>query len=209
MVVWNGYDDPETIGSRRYIGSYPYTATVVFRNVMKSIHSGLKKASFTKPNDIVNATICTVSGLVATDACKKDTRKVVKSEIFASGKVPTDKCTVHKLVEVCSVSKKLPTDYCHMYEDLKEISVITRSTKAKTSDSKYLMPTKTCTLHKTEPEPEVEEEQTPIIPETPIEPGTPVVPETPEIPGGTTGDSTGTDTGTETETPGVGGSIYE
>lgn len=211
MAVWNGYDDPETIGSRRYIGSYPYTATVVFTNVMKTIHSGLKKASFTKPNGIVNATICTVSGLVATDACRKDTRKVVKSEIFASGKVPTDKCNVHKLVEVCSVSKKLPTDFCHMYEDLKEISVITRSVKAKTSDQKYLMPTARCTLHRTEPAPEE-----PVIPEENI-PGDEIVnPDDTTGNGDSTGENTGTgtDTGTgaETTTPGentgVGGSIY-
>lgn len=194
MVVWNGYDDPETIGTRKHIGSYPYTATVVFKNVMKTIHTGLKKASFTKPDGIVNATICTVSGLVATDACKQDTRKVVKSEIFASGKIPTDTCEVHKLVEVCSVSNKLPTDYCHMYEDLKEISVITRDSKAKTSDAKYLLPTETCTLHTTEPEPEVPEE--PVVPEVPITPDTPTTPETPVDPGTTTPeDSTNTGTG--------------
>ena len=55
-----------------------------------------------------------------------------------------------------------------MYKDLKEISVITRAKSAKTSDSKYVMPTKTCTLHKTEPvveEPEtvVEESDAMVI----------------------------------------------
>ena len=155
---------------------------------MKDIHSGLKAAKFTKPKDIVNATICTVSGLVATDACKKDTRKVVKSEIFASGKVPTDTCDVHKIVEVCSVSKKLPTDFCHMYKDLTEISVITRSSKTKTSDSKYLMPTKTCTVHTKEPV---------------VEPEVPVTPETPEVPSTQPEVNPGTGTETETETPGT------
>ncbi len=215
MVVWNGYDDPETIGSRKNLGTYPYTSTVVFTNVMKSIHSGLKKASFTKPSGIVNATICTVSGLVATDACKADTREVVKSEIFASGKIPTDKCTVHKLVEVCSVSGKLPTDYCHMYEDLKEISVITREKNTKTSDSKYVMPDDICELHITEPEPEVPEE--PVVPETPESSDTPVVPETPEVPETPSEPSTPEvpDTPTTPENSegsqnsGVGGSIYD
>lgn len=208
MVVWNGYDDPQTIGKRK-MGSYPYTATVVWTNVMKTIHAGLKKASFTKPSGIVNATICTVSGLVATDACKKDTRKVVKSEIFASGKIPTDTCTVHKLVEVCNVSGDLPTDYCHMYEDLKEISVITRSTKAKTSDSKYLMPTDTCKLHTTEPQPEVPE--VPVDPETPTEPENPTTPETPTDPEVPTTPETPTvpDESTGNENTGVGGSIYQ
>lgn len=218
MVVWNGYDEPETIGSRKYYGTHPYTSTVVFNKVMKQIHSGIKKASFTKPKGIVNATICTVSGLVATDACKKDTRNVVQTEIFASGKVPTDTCEVHKLVEVCNVSGKLPTDYCHMYEDLKEISVITREGNPKTKDSKYLMPKDTCELHITEPEPEV-----PVIPEdpgtstdpenptTPEEPGAPTVPENPTTPEGTggAGDSTGNGESNEQEQPGVGGNIYQ
>ena len=191
---------------------------------MKTIHSGLKKASFTKPKGIVNATICTVSGLVATEACKKDTRNVVKSEIFASGKIPTDTCEVHKLVEVCNVSGDLPTDYCHMYEDLKEISVITRSSKAKTSDSKYLMPKDICKLHTTEPVPE--EPEVPVEPEVPIEPevptvpeqpGTPTDPETPTNPEEPTtptepGETTNPGTSTEGENPensGVGGNIYQ
>ncbi len=222
MVVWNGYDDPETIGTRKGIGSYPYTATVVFTNVMKTIHKGLKKASFTKPSGIVNATICTVSGLVATDACKADTRSVVKSEIFASGKIPTEKCTVHKLVEVCSVSGKLPTDYCHMYEDLKEISVITRSKEAKTSDSKYLMPKETCELHITEPVPEVPEVPVePVVPETPVDPNapsteveTPTEPTTPPADTQTPEAPITPETPTTPETPstgdtGVGENIYQ
>lgn len=211
MVVWNGYDDPQTIGKRKTLGTYPYTATVVFTNVMKTIHSGLKKASFSKPSDIVNAKICTVSGLVATDACKADERNVVKSEIFASGKVPTDVCTVHKLVEVCSVSGDLPTEYCHMYEELKEISVITRDKKikTKTKDYKYLMPTDTCKLHISEPEPEIpvepEAPEVPETPETPTTPDNPAIPDNPTVP-----EKPSTPVEPETpEAPGVGGSVYE
>lgn len=191
-AVWNGYDTPKSIGSRKSLGTYPYTATVVWKNVMKEIHDGLSAKSFEKPKDIVTATVCTVSGLVATDACKQDTRNVVKTDIFASGKVPTKTCDVHKLVEVCSVSGKLPTDYCHLYEDLKTISVITRDdTKTKTNDSKYLMPTKTCTLHTTEPV--VEEPVEPTTPDDSTESTTPETPTTPENP---------------SENTGVGGNIY-
>lgn len=192
-AVWNGYDNPRSIGSRKYIGTYPYTATVVWKNVMSKIHSGLAAKSFEKPKDIVTATICSVSGLVATDACKKDTRKVVKTDIFASGKVPTKTCDVHKLVEVCGVSGLLPTDYCHLYEDLKTISVITRdSSKTKTKDSKYLMPTKTCTLHTTEPK-----KEEPVEPVDPVEPSNPTAPTNPTTPTKPSGENTG-----------VGGNIY-
>lgn len=205
MVAWNGYDTPQSIGKRKTLGTYPYTATAVFKDVMKSIHSGLKKASFTKPDGIVKATICTVSGLVATDACKADTREVVKPEIFASGKVPTDVCSIHKLVEVCSVSGDLPTDYCHMYEDLKEISVITRDEKikTKTSDKKYMMPKDTCELHITEPEPEVPiEPETPDIPVDPGTPSEPVIPPEQEVP------NVPETPVTPDESTGVDGSVY-
>ena len=202
-VAWNGYDDPKPIGTRK-IGAYPYTATVVFKNVMKDIHSGLKKASFKKPSDIVRATVCTVSGLVATDACKADTRKVVKTDYFATGKVPTETCGVHKEVEVCAVSGKLPTDYCHMYEDLKTISGITRDNmKLKTKDAKYLVPTKTCTLHTTEPVVELPEE---VLPED----GTTTVPGDTTTPGTNSGttDSTTSTPSTDSESTGIGGNIY-
>ncbi len=203
-VVWNGYDTPKRIGSRKYLGSYPYTATVVFTNVMKTIHKDKKAATFTKPKGIVKATICTVSGLVATESCKLDPRTIVKSEIFASGTVPTDKCEVHQTVEVCKTSKLLPTEFCSMYEELEKLGVITRAKPTtKTSDRKYLAPTKTCELHISAP---VIEPEVPVDPENP---GDGTTPETPDTGGGTgttpetpdTGDGGGT---TTPETPDTG-----
>ena len=196
-VVWNGYDKPTTIGSRKTLGTYPYTATVVWTNVMKTIHKNLKAASFSKPKGIVKATVCTLSGLVATDACRAYEKNVVKTEIFASGTVPTAECEVHKLVKVCKTSKLLPTEYCELYEELVEISTITREKpKTKTSDRKYIAPTETCTLHTSAP---VVEE--PVVPETPVDPENPGT--TPENPG-TTPENPGTtpeNPGTTPETP--------
>lgn len=202
-VVWNGYDNPKTIGRRTTLGTYPYTSTVVFTNVMKEIHKGLEALKFTKPKGIVEATICTVSGLVATDACKADTRGVVKKEIFASGNVPTDTCEVHKLVEVCAVSKKLPTEFCVLYEEgLVENSYITREKpNTKTKDKNYVEPTETCTLHTSAPviEPEIPEE--PIIPEDPDNTGNTENPIVPENPGETTTPEQGGDGGGNTNPP--------
>lgn len=180
-VVWNGYDNPRRIGYRNTLGTYPYTSTAVFTNVMKEIHSGLKATQFTKPKGIVNATICTVSGLVATDACKADTRAgIVRSEIFASGTVPTEKCTIHKQIDVCAVSKLIPTEFCELYEEgLESISFITRSNPdTKTSDKNYVMPTKKCEIHTSAPV---------IEPEDPIDPENP---EQGQMPGGNEGEST-------------------
>lgn len=209
-VAWNGYDNPTTIGKRKTLGTYPYTATAVWTNVMKEIHSGLKAASFSKPKGIVKASVCTLSGLVATDACKADERNVVKSEIFASGTVPTAECQVHKLVKVCKTSKLLPTEFCELYEELVEISTITREKpNTNTKDKKYIAPTKTCELHTSAPvvEPEVPEVPTePETPTTPENPGTtpetPTTP-TPETPTTPTPENPGTTPETPT-TPGTG-----
>ena len=174
-AAWNGYDKPKSIGYRK-TGSYPYTAMKVYTTVMREIHKGKAAASFKKPSGIVKATICTVSGLVATDACRLDTRSgIIKTEIFATGTVPTETCDIHKTAEICPASGKLATEFCSMYNTVVTKSFITRSHTKKTSDSAYLLPKDACTLHTAAPiieEPEVE----PIEPATP---GSPVVIPTP------------------------------
>ena len=177
-AAWNGYDKPKPIGYRK-TGSYPYTSMKVYTTVMKEIHKGKKAASFEKPKGIVNATICTVSGLVATDACKADSRGIVKSDIFATGTVPTEKCTIHKTADICSASGKIATEFCNLYNAVNTKSFITRDNTKKTSDSAYLLPKDKCTLHISVPvveEPPVVE---PPTVETPT--ATPPVVETPTV----------------------------
>ena len=151
-VVWIGYDDNKA--------SVWNTAQLyVWNSVMKKVHANLAGKSFTKPSGIVYAEVCTVSGLVATEACRKDTRSgIVKTEIFASGTVPTDQCNIHVTANVCSKSGKLATEYCHLYEgvEIEERSFITRETipARKTADWSYMLTDKTekCTEHTKEPE---------------------------------------------------------
>lgn len=151
-VVWIGYDDNKA--------SVWNTAQLyVWNSVMKKVHANLAGKSFTKPSGIVYAEVCTVSGLVATEACRKDTRSgIVKTEIFASGTVPTDQCNIHVTANVCSKSGKLATEYCHLYEgvEIEERSFITRETipARKTADWSYMLTDKTekCIEHTKEPE---------------------------------------------------------
>ena len=162
-VVWIGYDDNKA--------SVWNTAQLyVWNSVMKKVHANLGGKTFAKPNGIVYAEVCTVSGLVATEACRKDTRAgIVKTEIFASGTVPTDQCNIHVTANVCSKSGKLATEYCHLYEGVEiiEKSFITRETlpARKTADWSYMLTdtTEKCTEHTKEPEitPEPEPEPNP------------------------------------------------
>ena len=151
-VVWIGYDDNKA-------SVWNTAQLLVWNSVMKKVHANLAGKSFAKPSGIVYAEVCTVSGLAATEACRKDTRTgIVKTEIFASGTVPTDQCNIHVTANVCSKSGKLATEYCHLYEDVEiiEKSFITRETlpARKTADWSYMLTddTEKCTEHTKEPE---------------------------------------------------------
>ena len=102
-ATWFGYDEPETIDG---IAGVDNPAKSIWSNVMKSVHKGLKKASFKRPSGIVSAKICYETGKVATDKCKN-----TYSEIFKSGTIP-DKCPGHEATKICKESKKLATEFC-------------------------------------------------------------------------------------------------
>ena len=139
-AVWNGYDKPKTIGR-----AYPYTCMRVYTDVMRNIHSKLEAKTFTKPSGIVTAEVCTLSGKVPTEACRKD-GKVVIREIFATGTVPTETCEVHKMASICKESGKLATEYC---PNVEERTFITRDEvpRVKPRDWSKMLIKDTCTIH--------------------------------------------------------------
>lgn len=86
-AVWMGYDKPQpvTIDTER--------PKHIFKKVMDQIHANLTYTDFTRPSGVINANICSSSGLLATEACTATT----KSEVFVQGTVPTEQCTVHQV----------------------------------------------------------------------------------------------------------------
>ncbi|MCX8074764.1 MAG: penicillin-binding protein [Clostridia bacterium] len=157
IACWNGYDEvggkkgKKAIGYRTGIKStYPYTSVVLFNTVMNELSKGQEVKQFDKPSGIVTASVCKVSGLVATDACKADPRgDTTITDIFASGTVPTATCNIHKLVDVCSITGLLANEFCPKVQK----SFITRDyvPSTKPRDWQYMVPTDKCTVH-TEPE---------------------------------------------------------
>ena len=139
-ATWYGYDTPETV----YTATY---ASVIWKNVMLSIHKGLDSASFEKPDGIVTASVCKDSGLLASDSCKNDPRgSRVYTEYFVKGTVPKKTCTCHVTAEVCKVSEKVATDKCTQKESKVFITRDTDSTAwKKAADAKYMLPTSECT----------------------------------------------------------------
>ena len=85
-AVWMGYDIPQpvTIDTER--------PKHIFKKVMDQVHANLTYTDFVRPSGVVNANICSSSGLLATDACSATT----KTEVFVDGTVPTKQCTVHQ-----------------------------------------------------------------------------------------------------------------
>ena len=182
IAVWTGYDEKYTLNNQ--------ASAETFGEIMTYAHANLPAASFARPSGIITAEVCTLSGLVATEACKLDTRNVVKNEIFASGTIPTEPCKVHVAVEVCEESKKLPTEFCHEYCNLVKKAYIVREEipSVKTDDWDYMLYDKTpkCTIHKeAKPieNPEENENQTPEG-ENPINPDIPEGDGTTDVPVG-------------------------
>jgi penicillin-binding protein 1A len=146
IACWNGYDIGKPIGR-----DYPYTSIRLFNTVMNSISAGLTPKQFEQPSSIVTASVCKVSGLVATDACRADPRgDQTATDIFAAGTVPTKTCDIHKMAKICTVSGKLAGPYCTSTVDK---SFITRNyttePKVKPLDWAYMLPTEVCDIHTT------------------------------------------------------------
>lgn len=89
-VAWYGYDVNEPI---HYNKRNP--AGLLWINVMSRIHTGLKSASFEKPNNISTCTICAETGKKATTGCPN-----TYSEYFLWLTTPSELCTKHLGSEV-------------------------------------------------------------------------------------------------------------
>lgn len=82
--TWYGFDINETIS---YNGRNP--AGLIWANVMTNIHSGLDDASFEKPDGVQTATVCSLTGKMASGICDN-----TYEEYFLRGTIP-DVCTSH------------------------------------------------------------------------------------------------------------------
>ena len=109
-VVWCGYNDPEEIV---LTDSETNPSIVMWKKVMERVHEGLKNKSFKQPSGLVEVTVCRDSGLLPCDACALDPRgsRTVRVTLSAHD-VPTEQCTVHKLVDICDASGHVANEFC-------------------------------------------------------------------------------------------------
>lgn len=85
---------------------------LMWRDIMQEIHKNLAPREFERPDGIVKAKICTESGKLATSICMNDPRKTVRDEFFSVDTVPTEKCDVHKQMNICTESNLPASQYC-------------------------------------------------------------------------------------------------
>lgn len=93
-TVWTGYDN--NVGMNNQEESI---SKVLWRSIMQRVHEDLPNASFSIPNGIVQAQVCSRSGkLPIPGLC--DLTTVV--EYFEQNTVPLDSCDVHYQGELCN-----------------------------------------------------------------------------------------------------------
>ncbi len=194
-AVWTGYDNNMNQINRNYHQH-------MWRKIMEQIHVVKEKEAvdFAMPDSILRATICTKCGkLAVTGLC--DQVGAVKTEIFAKGTIPTEKCTCHVKASVCTVSGQMASVYCPVETTTEQVFLIKEETSP-TYDTPNILPTgeaaATCTIHTAEsilPPDTGEDPDAPDFPDDtgePDEPGlsgppsgpgnTPDVPDTPDTP---------------------------
>lgn len=108
-AVWTGYDNNFNQKDKSY-------QQYLWRKIMEEIHTSkqLEYAEFEKPDSIVQAQICTKCGKLAVAGLCDEAEggSCVKTEYFAKGTVPTQKCTCHVRVDICKKSGKLAGSEC-------------------------------------------------------------------------------------------------
>lgn len=107
--IWSGYDEnrPQLGDERRY-------HRALWGKIMTRIHENLEAKSFTQPDGLVRASICSKSGKLAIEGvCDSDPRgSMVYTEYYVKGTEPTEVCDNHIKITVCKDSGALATENC-------------------------------------------------------------------------------------------------
>lgn len=107
-TVWTGYDNNVSL-SGSTANNEKAISQSLWRAVMSRIHENLPYESFKTPQGIVQAEVCSRSGLLPIpglcDGC-------ITSEFFAEGTVPTKYCNVHYEGDICGYDNLPASEHC-------------------------------------------------------------------------------------------------
>lgn len=107
-AVWIGYPNSESIGDM-----WPSPSTLLWQKVMSRVHQNLEQQPFEQPSGLVTVSICKDCGKLATDNCSMDVRgSRVQSMVLLSSDVPSQYCSCHVPITICTDSDHLAGPYC-------------------------------------------------------------------------------------------------
>ena len=142
-TVWSGFDNNRPQTERNY-------QRTIWRTIMEQIHKekNLETQTFTMPDSIITAKICTKSGKLAVEGlCDQYIGgNSIKTEYFAKGTQPTEKCDAHVKATICTESNALATENCPV-GSLKESVYLNKIETGVTLDTPFVLPTASCTIH--------------------------------------------------------------
>lgn len=101
-TVWTGYDNSIDMSSSKTNNETSISKTL-WKAVMSRIHESLPNEQFPVPEGLVQAQVCSKSGLLPIPGlCDSPADNCVVTEYFAEGSVPTESCNIHYEGDVCA-----------------------------------------------------------------------------------------------------------
>ena len=167
-TVFIGHDYPVNKLKRGASGG-DYAAPL-WQAYMKPLHEGLEDHPIIEADPtslgLVKRTVCTVSGLLATDACKGDADHKPVTDWFVSANAPTNYCDMHVTLSMCTASNALATQFCppeavqqvsyilvrpnsqfYAFDDEYLFKAMPTAVRTEASIDEYLVTVPTCTTH--------------------------------------------------------------
>lgn len=167
-TVWIGHDYPvNKLRSGSSGGDY---AAPLWQAFMSQILEGKENAKIIDADPsslgLVKKTVCSVSGLLATDACFADEDHEPVTDYFLASEAPTTYCNVHVLLSICKDSGALSTTFCpeesieqksivlirassqfSKFTDAQLLEAIPNAVRTELSSDAFIAQYPTCTLH--------------------------------------------------------------
>ncbi|MEN6339084.1 MAG: transglycosylase domain-containing protein [Clostridiaceae bacterium] len=167
-TLWVGHDYPANKLKKGSSGGDE--AAPLWQAYMSKIHEGLEDKSIIDADPtslgLVKRTVCSVSGLLATDACKDDEDHKPVTDWFLASNAPTEYCDMHVTLDICSAENAIATELCpeemvtktsfilirpdsqfYKFDDEYLLKAFPNAVRTELTTDEFIASMKTCTVH--------------------------------------------------------------
>ena len=167
-TLWVGHDYP--VNKLKKGSSGGDEAAPLWQAYMAKIHEGLEDKSIIDADPtslgLVKRTVCSVSGLLATDACKDDEDHKPVTDWFLAENAPTEYCDMHVSLNICSAENAIATEFCptdmvqkisyilirpdnplYAFDDEYLLKALPTAVRTELTMDEFIASMKTCTVH--------------------------------------------------------------